>query len=227
MYTNRFIFLCCIHFYYNTIAFLKYILGGALAFKALMPNRHAFKGMTSLWSVWQMVLGDTMSSDLKFLESDVWDERGDGFDWAVATSFVGKVMSGGFVFVVVTILMNQLIALMGDSYDRVQENYVVQARISRARVIVDMMDLYVAQEDKIVFARWIHVLRPSGAHARNGRKGWEGRLKAVKKAVSNAEKKITEKLTDEMAMRMKIMEDNLGYKIDEVLKKIMSSKEKK
>ena len=55
----------------------------------------------------------------------------------------------------------------------------------------------------------------------------EGRLKAVKKAVSNAEKKITEKLTDEMAMRMKIMEDNLGYKIDEVLKKIMSSKEKK
>ena len=192
---------------------MKYILGGALAFKALMPNRHAFKGMTSLWSVWQMVLGDTMSSDLKFLESDVWDERGDGFDWAVATSFVGKVMSGGFVFVVVTILMNQLIALMGDSYDRVQENYVVQARISRARVIVDMMDLYVAQEDKIVFARWIHV--------------WEGRLKAVKKAVSNAEKKITEKLTDEMAMRMKIMEDNLGYKIDEVLKKIMSSKEKK
>ena len=212
-------------------AFLRIVLllwlGGALAFKALMPNRYEFRGAMSLWSVWQMVLGDVMASSLKYKESDAWAANSNGHDWAVATAFAGTIMSGAFVFVVVTVLMNQLIALMGDSYDRVQENYVVQARISRARVIVDMMDLYVAEDDDTVFARWIHVLRPAGAHARNGRDGWQGRLKAVKKAVATAEKRISDKLTEEIRVRLKAVEDNLGKKMDDILKKMMTSSTKK
>ena len=41
-------------------------IGGTLAFKALMPGRADFQGSMALWSVWQMVLGDVMSSSLKY-----------------------------------------------------------------------------------------------------------------------------------------------------------------
>ena len=40
------------------------------------------------------------------------------------------------------VLMNQLIALMGDSYGRVMDNYTDEEVKSRARVILDLMDLY-------------------------------------------------------------------------------------
>ena len=196
-------------------------IGGTLAFKALMPGRADFQGSMALWSVWQMVLGDVMSSSLKYQEQEYW-KSGD-MSWAVATATTGKVLSGCFVLVVVVILMNQLIALMGDSYDRVQENYVVQARISRARVIVDMMDLYVEPSDEQVFARWIHVLRPAGAHGRNGKDGWQGRLKAVKKAVQAAQQKLEEKLTEEMQVNFHALEASLGYKMDALLLKMQGN----
>ncbi len=202
-----------------TIVILLWV-GGSLAFKALMPNRVEFRSAMALWSVWQMVLGDTMSNAVKYKEEEQWYLHGDGPTWALATSIVGKIMSGAFVLVVVVVLMNQLIALMGDSYDRVQENYEVQARISRARVIVDMMELYVDHEDGVVFARWIHVLRPKGLHQRNGADGWQGRLKAVKHAVNKTEKHIEEKLTEEIRLRLKGLEDRLGHKVDELLRKL-------
>ena len=51
-------------------------------------------------------------------------------------------MSVIFVFVIMIVLMNQLIALMGDSYGRVMDNYTDEEVKSRARVILDLMDLY-------------------------------------------------------------------------------------
>ena len=86
--------------------------------------------------------------------------------------------------------------------------------------IVDMMDLYVDPSDTFVFARWIHVLRPAGAHARNGKNGWQGRLKAVKKAVAQAEKKITKVLTAEFDLQLQTMEGRLSHKLEELLRKM-------
>jgi hypothetical protein len=202
-----------------TIVLLLWI-GATLAFKALMPYRNEFQSANGLWTVWQMVLGDVVP-DVVDLRIEDWQQQASQSElWALATASIAKLLSGTFVLVVVVVLMNQLIALMGDSYDRVQENYDVQARISRARVIVDMMDLYVDPKDPDVFAKWIHVLRPAGAHARNGKNGWQGRLKAVKKAVVQAEKKITRVLTAEFDSQLQSMEERLSHKLEELMRKM-------
>ena len=121
-------------------------MGGTIAFKSLLPHRPAFQGFNGFWSTWQMVLGDVMPLSVRFEDADVWREgkEANAEEYARATSMVAQTLSGLFVFVLVVVLMNQLIALMGDSYDRVQENYTVRIR---ARVIRDMMDLYVPKSD--------------------------------------------------------------------------------
>ena len=170
-----------------------------------------------------MVLGDVMALSVRFEETDVWREGKEvnAEEYARATSMVAQTLSGLFVFVLVVVLMNQLIALMGDSYDRVQENYTVQARISRARVIRDMMDLYVPKSDKQTFARWIHVLRPAGHHAQSvNRNAWGGRLKAVKKTIWKAQAEIEAHLLGEMKLRLRHIEDKFDQKMNMILNRI-------
>ena len=166
-----------------------------------------------------MVLGDVMSTSVRYEDADMWREN--DYEHALATSIVAKLMSGMFVLIVVVVLMNQLIALMGDSYDRVQENYTVQARISRARVILDMMDLYVRENDDRIFARWIHVLRPAGDHEKSGKKGaWGGRLKAVKTAVSKSAHDLEANMMHAMTSHLDRIEEKFQKKLDAILRRM-------
>ena len=160
-----------------------------------------------------------MSQAVRYDEADLW--RDGDYEHAMATVTVAKLLSGNFVLIVVVVLMNQLIALMGDSYDRVQENFTVQARISRARVILDMMDLYVPKNDQSVFARWIHVLRPAGDHNNIRQKGaWGGRLKAVKSAVSKSAHDLETHLMRAMTSHLDHIEAKFDKKIDAVLRRM-------
>ena len=92
-----------------------------------------------------------------------------------------------FTFVIVVVLLNLLIAIMGDTFDRIRENQELEGRIEKARVLVDIdrswfwLIKLLGYED-VCFPRCLHALVPVG-HTGAPRDAWEGRVKAIARQV--------------------------------------------
>jgi len=140
---------------------------------------------------------------------------------ALWTQITAQVLSTGFVFVIMIVLLNQLIALMGDSYAKVMDDYTVQTRRSRAKVIVSLIELYgccVKDHERVLQPRWLHVLRQMNKGRGGGAEGggnWEGNLKAIKRDIASSRKEMNVKLTN--------TEEELADKIERVASTFQSS----
>ncbi len=109
----------------------------------------------------------------------------------------------GFTLTVSIVLLNLLIALLGDSVDRVQERQLPSWRYERAQVIVEIENLMRQDQlrDPSLLTSWLLVAvmqLPAGAEVRDlwahvdsqrYRSDWEGRLSAVNKSVAAIERK--------------------------------------
>merc|ERR1711988_1708167 len=56
-----------------------------------------------------------------------------------AISTAARVFVGFFLFLVVIVMLNMLIAIMADSFDNVQENLKIQSFRAKARVCADLL----------------------------------------------------------------------------------------
>lgn len=212
-------------------------IGGAMAFKVLLPGSGDFANFNALLSVWYMILGDPIP-DSFVIEGTPSGVNGTDMEYgihgvvtaqhALWTQITAQVLSTGFVFTIMIVLLNQLIALMGDSYAKVMDDYAVQTRRSRAKVIVSLIELYgfcVRDHENVLRPRWLHVLRPmrrGGGGAGDGG-NWEGNLKAIKRDIASSRKEMNVKLTqteEEMAHKMERMASNFQTSTDEILAKL-------
>ena len=107
------------------------------------------------------------------------------------------------MFIVVIVLLNMLIALMGDSYDNVTENIQIESIRARARVCADLL-IDVDGKNKI-FCEWLHVCVAKDENTFSNRSTWEGKLKAMKREIGGVEKNLEKKI---------------NFKVDEVKKDI-------
>ena len=60
------------------------------------------------------------------------------FDTGALDQPISIVVFALFQFVVVVMMMNLIIAIMGDSYEKVKENETTEALHERAKIVVDM-----------------------------------------------------------------------------------------
>jgi len=203
--------------------------GGAMSFKVLLPGSGDFANFNALLSVWYMILGDPIP-DSFVVEGTPSGINGTEMDYgihgietarhALWTQITAQVLSTGFVFVIMIVLLNQLIALMGDSYAKVMDDYAVQTRRSRAKVIVSLIELYgfcVRDHKRVLQPRWLHVLRPANRGSGSGEGGanWEGNLKAIKRDIASSRNEMNVKLTQ--------TEEELADKIDRISSNFRSS----
>ena len=72
----------------------------------------------ALFTMWRGMLGD--------------------FDVETLEQPISVAMFVFFQFIVVVLMMNLIIAIMGDSYEMVKENETIEALHERAKIIVDM-----------------------------------------------------------------------------------------
>ena len=105
------------------------LVGFSMAFTMMLPDQPRFQLPTAFLASFEMMLG-------------AWDlEQLNGYDdmheinRLTVLSVIAFVL---FAVLVVLVAMNLLIAIMGDSYDRVRENQVVHGRIQRAETLVAM-----------------------------------------------------------------------------------------
>ena len=211
-----------------TIVVVVLSLGFLGAFAILLPSSEAFRGFNGLLTMFNLLLGDF---DLDTFEGD--------------TSVKTNVAIGLFVvymFFIVIVLLNMLIAIMGDSYGRVSENAEVVARIERARVLVDIDHTWHRWLSRRCYPRCLHVLAPAseGDGGEDGESGgassgpdWAGRISTLRSDLAQDIKSTLSTVAggdkggdvaklaaqvDSIAEQMTTDRDDLNAKLENILK---------
>ena len=103
-----------------------------------------------------------------------------------AISIAAKIFAMFFLFLVVIVMLNMLIAIMADSFDNVQENLKIQSFRAKARVCADLLIDFSPQH--VLFKQeYLHVCTVKDEAGENAmmsnQSQWEGRLNAVKREI--------------------------------------------
>ena len=88
-------------------------------------------------------------------------------------------------------LLNVLIAIISDTYDRVEEKGKARGLLMRARLLLEMQDTMPQERlhDEKLFPRWLHVVMR--VEDVGNTDIWSGRLHAIKEHISAVSKKVT------------------------------------
>lgn len=119
-----------------------------------------------------------------------------------------------FMVAVALVALNAVIALLGDSFEQVQERILAELNILRANLIVDYLDAQAASEAEVIEMqmRWVHELRPESQMAGNSDE-WAGRMKEIEKTVTKASGRAleaTKVVHEEFETELTFMRDQLA-----------------
>lgn len=85
------------------------------------------------------------------------------------------------------VMLNMMIAIMGDSYERVQQGAIGQWRLELSKIILEMEQILCDVLPEKTLQKWqphwLHVLSIEGSDANEGDE-WAGRVKAITKEVA-------------------------------------------
>ena len=108
----------------------------------MLANSEAFQGGVAFLTGYEMMLGDwDMGNFEAFTMKKINSTNVAEVPDPVTTGFAILAFCL-YMFLVPIVTMNLLIAIMGDSFDRVRENQVVEGRMERARVICAIESTY-------------------------------------------------------------------------------------
>ena len=171
-----------------------FLFGFTMCFMVMLANNEAFSGGIAFLTGYEMMLGDWDMDNFQAITI----QKVNATDVEIPNPVVTSFAIGAFclyMFLVPIVTMNLLIAIMGDSYDRVRDNEVVEGRLQKAEVLADMDRTWGfwlarnnAQRNKN-YPRCFHVLEPEGLDMQDESE-WEGRLKALRKALKESDIKL-------------------------------------
>jgi len=194
---------------YFTLMLSILICAFAMAFKLLVRGEDIFDNVVAIESTYNLMFGLT---ELEFFVE--YDDN--------AISIAARVFVAFFLFLVVIVMLNMLIAIMADSFDNVQENLKIQSFRAKARVCADLLIDFHASH-KLFAQEYLHICTvkdEAGESAlMSNQSHWEGRLKAVKREIITVKRDIT-KNQAEMKAEMKAEMGSMNAKISGLESKI-------
>ena len=165
------------------IILLACMIGFAFAFYVLYRGKADYDGIQhrspflSLFSSYALLLGDF---DVNELEE--------------SSSFVITVfLFVGFTFFINIIMLNLLIAIMGDIFDRIQENAVAEFLFARANILLEIEATFGEKEKSKAewYPRWLQVLvATTEGNESDDRVDWAGRVRALKGAMNKINEQV-------------------------------------
>ena len=170
----------------------------AMAFKLLVRAEDIFDNVVAIESTYNLMFGMT--------DLDVFVDYDNN-----AISTAARVFVAFFLFLVVIVMLNMLIAIMADSFDNVQSNLKIQSFCAKARVCADLL-IDFSERHPLFKQEYLHICTikdEAGESAlMSNQSQWEGRLKAVKREIKESNAK--------MDARMNEMKADMGAKMDEM-----------
>ena len=147
------------------------------------------------------------------------DSYNDTLDFEVAI-----ILFVVFMLLVNVILLNLLIAIMGDIFDNIQENAIAAYLLAKATIILEFESIISKETaaDQAKFPKWLQVLAPaqqSGASdTESGIKDsmWAGKMRQLKKYLNQGD--------DKVMMRIENSERELKHEVS-TLRKVISDRD--
>ena len=165
--------------------------------------------IAAAWSSFRLLLLEVSEE----AEIDVLGDSANGlftmFNLLVLGDFGVEVFTGPYVvlvrllfvismMVVPVVLLNLLIALMSDSYERIQDKADVEFQMLQAGIILNIEEFLSEKEknDPKKFPKWLHVLVPVGKGNGKGESGmaWQGVLNDIKDRIDAQEKQMQDEI---------------------------------
>ena len=113
-------------------------------------------------------------------------------------------------FIVNIVFLNALIAIMGDTYDKVQETRLERSRLQRGKLLIEIQSLMTEADldNTELFPKWVHaIVKRSEDKDKND---WAGRIHAVSKEVKAVVAKLHEQSEAKFAQMHKHTEAKLA-----------------
>ena len=109
-----------------------------------------------------------------------------------ASPSLGTLMLLALHLVLSVVFLNALIAIMGDTFDRMQDSREESMQLNRCQLVVELLCSGL-KEDEVgrmqAAYRWVHVLQPRSATVAGGDNEWEGRIKVIRQLVQGVDAK--------------------------------------
>jgi hypothetical protein len=171
------------------------LTGFSCAFAVSMPDNAAFDDGTQYGM--GLLSSGVLTSYLAMLGA---------FDASDYTNPESKVFFVAFLFLIVVIMLNLLIALMADTFERVTESWVFESRKMRVETIIEQELLMDDSDNTDCFPAFLQVLRPVEDVADEWA-GVSGQVSAVRDEVGVVKREVTQKV-DALAVEMKEIRAN-------------------
>jgi WD40 repeat protein len=99
------------------------------------------------------------------------------------------ILLSAFLFFIVIILLNLLIAIMGDKYDEVQANATAELNYGLAKLILEYETIIgqatIEKHQATWYPKWIMVLKVDSMDGDVTEENWQGRLHAIKQLIQS------------------------------------------
>ena len=109
-----------------------------------------------------------------------------------ASPGLGTLMLVALHLVLSVVFLNALIAIMGDTFDRMQDSREESMQLNRCQLVVELLSSSLNEDDldRMQAAyRWVHVLQPRSATGAVGDNEWEGRIKVIRQLMQGVDAK--------------------------------------
>ena len=161
-------------YFFVIIIFVLLVVGFSAAFAVSMPDNAAFDDGEP-YGMGLLAFG-VLTSYLAMLGA---------FDIADYTNAESTAFFAIFLLPIVTLMLNLLVALMSDTFERVMESWVFESRKMRIETIIEQEVLMDDTQNAEYFPEYLQVLRPV-EEASDKWAGVSGQISVVKRDVNKA-----------------------------------------
>eukprot|EP00298_Acanthocystis_sp_HF-20_P006887 c16621_g1_i3.p1 GENE.c16621_g1_i3~~c16621_g1_i3.p1 ORF type:complete len:296 (+),score=86.73 c16621_g1_i3:23-889(+) len=133
----------------------------------------------ALFSVFNMLLFNVYDFNDFVVENKKANNNGENNDSEV---IIAKVIFSVSMILVSIVLLNLLIALMSDSYERIQDQSALEIQKLRAKILLEI-EMFMTEEElnnQENFPLYLHVLTEKGSDRSENKSQWLGVLGAIK-----------------------------------------------
>lgn len=110
----------------------------------------------------------------------------DNADLYFRTSTIFLLLSSLFTLLVNVVMLNALIAIMSDTYERVSEQRIERGLQQRAELLVEYEKMMLSKSERNGFASWLHAIRrKDDALVASEADQWAGQLRRIKDDVKS------------------------------------------
>ena len=126
-----------------------------------------------------------------------------------------------YMVLVMVVALNAVIAVLGDSFEKVQERKTAEQNRERAGLIIEYYDTMSVKQrnDLEIETTWTHSLVPQSEYSAGGDEQWVGKIKAINKTINKSSADMSVRM-NRLELTMGTLQADLNHTREEMVEKL-------